>query len=276
MFAWRNISCAAVNPKRLLICAPYSFSERVQRRARDDSVRAQPREQRADLVPTAVVVVDRGASAWGAIALDHEVALASRVKAAKDLDEFRIDEHVALAAVRLRPEVLRRLDADQSLVPSKRRPRKLVDLVSSQARHRGEKEDLELLGFLLCKLAAGALDQRREVERRPISRDAHRLDLDPSERRGLGNLDDVANTRERLFVEESAGLQNATVRRHASALLFEWVRRPANVLHAPRFDLLIRERLELDVPGVARPSLAPRWNAKVKAQRLKEGRETKT
>jgi hypothetical protein len=162
--------------------------------------------------------------------------------------------------------VLRRLDPDQSLVEAKRRPWELVDLVSSQARHRGEEEDLELLGLTLRELAARALDECRHVERRPVSRDAHRLDLDRSERRGLGNLDDVANTRERLFVEESASLQDEAVRRHASALLLEWVRRSANELHAPRLDFLARERLELDVPRVARSVLAARDVARDSAQ----------
>jgi hypothetical protein len=69
------------------------LSQGVQRRSRDDVVRAQPCEQRADLSPAAVVVVGCcGASGSGrAVALDDELALSPRVKAAEDLDEFSVE-----------------------------------------------------------------------------------------------------------------------------------------------------------------------------------------
>ena len=117
------------------------------------------------------------------------------------------------------------------------------------------------------------------VERRAIARDAHSLDLDPAERHGLGDLDDVANTLERLFVEESASLQDEAVRRHASALLLERVRRPAMnfMRHASIFSLA--ESLELDVPRVARPTLAscdvardPAQASRVRFERLRQDR----
>ena len=121
MLAWRSCSCAAVSPKRAVDLRTEFFAQRVQRVAHGEAVRAKPCEQRVEVSVTAIMIVGRGARELGApVTLDDEFAIAPRVIAAKDLDEFGVDEHVALAAVRLRAKELGRLDADQALVEAKR------------------------------------------------------------------------------------------------------------------------------------------------------------
>jgi hypothetical protein len=56
------------------------------------------------------------------------------------------------------------LDADQSIVPTKRGRGKLVDLVAAKSRHRGKKKDLELFGLCRSQFLARAFEQCRHVE----------------------------------------------------------------------------------------------------------------
>ena len=168
------------------------LSQSVQRRLGLHAVRTQPRDQTLDVSIAAIVIVKRGGVRLAA-GLDDELATASRVIAAKDLQRFRVDHHVALRVVRLRPEVLSRFDADHALVEAKRAPRQLVDLVAPKSRHRREQEDFELLRVIGSEFVARALDQARHVERGAVARDSDLLDLDARERQRLRQFDEFAH-----------------------------------------------------------------------------------
>jgi hypothetical protein len=77
----------------------------------------------------------------------------------------------------LRAKELRRLDPDDALIPTKRSPGQLVDLVSSQAGHRAQKEDLELFRVSGCEFLPCALQERGYVERRTVTDPAKTEDI---------------------------------------------------------------------------------------------------
>ena len=60
---------------------------------------AQPDQQSAHVLATAVDAIGCVLRWWFFVALDHEVTLASSVIATKDFDQFVVDENIALAAV---------------------------------------------------------------------------------------------------------------------------------------------------------------------------------
>ena len=104
--------------------------------------------------------------------------------------------------------MLRRLDADRALAEEKRAPLQEIDLVAAQARHRAEQKNLEQLGVLGGEFFLRALDQCDNVERRAVAWRRDALSLDAGKGNRVGDLDDIANARQRVGEEERLGAQD--------------------------------------------------------------------